>query len=245
MGSRFSKSVSKQYFLATKNLGSSAFIYEFKTLIITFGIGSKTFYLTTLMNLQNLFFHLGLGLAIGGASAPLETSVLAQAFIGDTQGIMFYDSGVAGIGQPGQGVTRNRLEFASASQKDAVNQVAARVVAELSNNSLTGSLNEAIPNTLQQTLLTLLTNPTPDSRQSIVNELNAAGASTVEAEALANSLSGLISITGSVDAAKLLAAVRAYNPVINSANEQFLRNPPPEIAVIRRVLSVLVQAAAN
>jgi hypothetical protein len=197
------------------------------------------------MNLKYLVFHLGLGLAIGCAIAPLETPVLAQPYIGDTEGIMFYDSGVAGIGQSGQGVRKNRFDFASATQKDAVNQVAVSLLSALNNNSLTGSLNEAIPNTVQQTLLTLLTNPTPDSRQSIVADLNAAGASTVEAEALANSLSGLISVTGNVDAAKLLAAVRAYNPVINSANEQFLRNPPPGITAIRRVLSVLVQAATN
>lgn len=66
---------------------------------------------------------------------------------------------------------------------------------------------------------------------------------------LASSLLGLVKCSNVAPAsckikpAKLLAAVYAYNAVINASSEEFLRNPPTTMLAIRAILSELVDAA--
>jgi hypothetical protein len=66
---------------------------------------------------------------------------------------------------------------------------------------------------------------------------------------LASSLLGLVKCSNVAPAsckikpAKLLAAVYAYNAVINASSEEFLRNPPTTVLAIRAILSELVDAA--
>ncbi len=66
---------------------------------------------------------------------------------------------------------------------------------------------------------------------------------------LASSLLGLVKCSSvppascKIKPAKLLAAVYAYNAVINSSSEEFLRNPPTALLAIRAILSELVDAA--
>jgi len=86
-----------------------------------------------------------------------------------------------------------------------------------------------------------------DSWLSITGAL--AGAPENLARDLASSLLGLVKCSSVAPAsckikpAKLLAAVYAYNAVINSSSEEFLRNPPTALLAIRAILSELVDAA--
>ncbi len=86
---------------------------------------------------------------------------------------------------------------------------------------------------------------------NIENDLTstAGGPSVNLAQNLASNLLGLLSCSRlnppscQVNPAKLMAAVAAYNAVINASSEAFLKNPPTTLLAIRAILSDLVNAA--
>ena len=142
-----------------------------------------------------------------------------------------------------------------------VSEASVKVIDELNLNSLTSVSGRPIPSQTQQSLLRILiasrsveVNPTS---QQITRALSGVqgGPTVVQAEQLTDSLRGLLKnfrITTNreqreirysrVSATRLLAAVRAYNNVIDRSSAQYLSNPPSELLAIRSVLTQITNS---
>lgn len=107
--------------------------------------------------------------------------------------------------------------------------------------SLTGT---TLPATAQQTVLGAMTSGGSAGVDRVVSVLSSSqGAPTGnQIQQLGSSLKGLLA-SGRVSPNKLIAAVNAYNAVIDSSSPQFLTSPPPELLTIQSVLSRLVNSA--
>ncbi len=206
-------------------------------------------------------FRLYLSLSFTFLSAFLlwQASPRAQAQTGnqsDVTGAIVTTSDISGgaftHSQPGG---RGVVHFSSFTVQTVVNQAAVNVVHQLNINSLTSPGGTSIAPEIQQRLLLILTGsksaPEKASLARIITALSSdqGGPAASEARQLAASLKGLFktrSTTASaqvkVNATQLLAAIKAYNQLVNHSSAQFLNNPPPELVGIRSVLSELIKA---
>ncbi|MBR8833981.1 MAG: hypothetical protein DSM106950_08060 [Stigonema ocellatum SAG 48.90 = DSM 106950] len=207
--------------------------------------------------MRNFPFHLGLSNTIVSAFMLCQMSQPVQAQNGnqsDVTGAIVTTSDISGgtfiHSQPGG----RGLQFSSVTVQAGVYQAAAKVVNQLNLNSLTSPAGTPIPPETQQLLLRFLTTSRSvqgnGSIEQITNALSSAqGGPTVnQAQQLANSLEGLLK-TGTanpsqikINPARLMAALKAYNQLIDNSSAEFLNNPPSELLGIGSVLSELSKA---
>ena len=212
-----------------------------------------------MINIKHFPFHLILSFTFGSAFILCQASLPAQAQKGnqsDVTGAIVTTSDIAGgTFAPSPAGGRGRVAFASNTVQAAVNQAALNVLNQLSINAITSPAGNPIPAGTQQTLLSVLTGPKSvqvnAGSEQITNALSSVqGGPTVnQAQQLVNSLQGLLKTNSAsgrqvsnvkVNPTRLLAAVKAYNNLINASSAQFLNNPPPELLAIRAVLSQLI-----
>ncbi len=213
-----------------------------------------------MINIKHFPFHLILSFTFGSAFILCQASLPALAQKGnqsDVTGAIVTSSEVAGgTFAPSPAGERGRVAFTSNTVRAAVNQAALNVLNQLSINAITSLAGNPIPAGTQQTLLSVLTAPrsvqvNAGSRQ-ITNALSSVQGGPTDnqaAQQLVNSLQGLLKTNSAsprqisnvkVNPAQLMAAVKAYNNLINGSSAQFLNSPPPELLAIRSVLSQLI-----
>ena len=207
-------------------------------------------------------FHLGLSFTFLSAFLLWQASPPAQAQTGnqsDVTGAIVTTSDISGgaftHSQPGG---RGVAHFSSFTVQTVVNQAAITVLKQLNINSLTSPTGTSISPETQQRLLLILTAsksvPEKASFAQIITALSSdqGGSTASEARQLAASLEGLFKTRSttatspkvSINANRLLAAIKAYNQLVNHSSAQFLNNPPPELVGIRSVLSELIKAVS-
>lgn len=144
------------------------------------------------------------------------------------------------------------IKFADPSAVANVNKAAGAVSSQLGLGKVPVIATNISPNTVisaavQQLLESVLTktgNVNANSKQ-IVNALtNTPGStSTTLAQKLVSKLKGLTA-GGKVSPTQLVAAVKAYNAVIDTTSNGVLSAPPQELLAIQSVLATLVNAAS-
>ena len=216
-----------------------------------------------MINIKHFPFNLILSFTFGSAFILCLASLPAQAQKGnqsDVTGAIVTSSEVAGgTFAPSPAGGRGQVAFTSNTVQAAVNQAALNVLNQLSINAITSPAGNPIPAETQQTLLIVLTASGSVEANAGIGQITNAlssvpgGPTVTEVQQLLNSLQGLLK-TGPATATKslkqvsnvkvnptrLLAAVKAYNNLINASSAQFLNNPPPELLAIRSVLSQLI-----
>lgn len=196
--------------------------------------------------------HLPVGLALGcslllGGTLPAGAQTGNQS---DITGVITTTSDIAGGFAPSGSITT----FTNTDIQAAVDQAAASVSTQLTGGALpvaaTNTSITSISATVQQSLQSLLTetgNVTAVASQIESALTNAVAATnttefTTLVEDLMASLQGLTA--GSrVAPPELVAAVEAYNAVVDASSGELLTNPPPELLAIQSALSTLVNAA--
>ncbi|MCG8367187.1 MAG: hypothetical protein MJA27_28100 [Pseudanabaenales cyanobacterium] len=118
------------------------------------------------------------------------------------------------------------------------------------NPNAQGAVNTALANAtpqLQEILgvtATDIAGPSADQTQTLINTLSntAKGVSVSQAEQL---VAALVQIwqSQSVSPTQLLNAVTAFNDIVNTADNDYILNPPTSLQQIRAVLNPLVLAA--
>jgi hypothetical protein len=155
----------------------------------------------------------------------------------------------------------NQVEFKGYGLRRVVSEASAKVVNDLNVNSLTSVSGRPIPPETQQSLLRILVASRPKevnpTSQLLTKALSGVqGGPTVEqAEQLTDSLRGLLKnfrLTTNrsqtqlryrrVSATQLMAAVKAYNNIIDRSSAQYLTNPPSELLAIRSVLTQIISS---
>ncbi|PPS42782.1 hypothetical protein [Chroococcidiopsis sp. TS-821] len=196
--------------------------------------------------MNNILKKLSIGLALGTSLFVFATP--AQAQVGnasDVTGAIITTGDIAGGAFAPIPRGGSRAFLSSAALALALRQAIGIISAQLAQGTLPvavpGVAIASIPVTVQQTLLALLTG-TGDS-----DALESAIASLVDDPALAaeliGALQGLIA-NGTASPANLLAAVQAYNAVIDASGAA-LGNPPPELVAVQSVLTALVTATST
>lgn len=175
------------------------------------------------------------GLGLGAALLLLCPAwpVRAQSNnLSDVTGAIVTTSDIAGGSfQPGRpGATEVRLVYANPAAQGAVNTA-------LSN--ATPQLQEILGVTA-----TDIAGPSADQTQTLINTLSntAKGVSVSQAEQLVTALVQIWQ-SQSVSPTQLLNAVTAFNDIVNTADNDYILNPPTLFQQIRAVLNPLVLAA--
>jgi hypothetical protein len=196
--------------------------------------------------MKNILKQVSIGLALG--SLLVSTTLPAQAQTGnasDVTGAIITTGDIVGGAFAPTPTTRGRsASISSASFAFALSQAISIIISQLAQGTLPiavpGVAIASIPLTVQQTLLALLTG-TGDPA-----ELESAIAAIVDDPALAAeliaALQGLVA-NGTASPTNLLAAVQAYNAVIDASGVA-LGNPPPELVAVQSVLTALVSASS-
>lgn len=201
------------------------------------------------MKIKHLPLHLGLGLALAMAGVVARTpQVQAQSGnFSDITGTIVTTSDVAG-GFSTSADRRRVLAFRTTTIQNAVNNAANTINQQLAARNLpvpavaTGTPTP-IPATVQenfQAVLTATGNVNAGIAQ-IESDLANAGANPTAARNLASSFQGLTA-GGRVNAARLVAVVRAYNALIES-NTTVAAFNAESLRTSQSVLSILLNAA--
>ncbi len=210
-----------------------------------------------MINIKHFPFHLILSFTFGSAFILCQASLPAQAQKGnqsDVTGASVTTSDIAGgTFAPSPAGGRGQVAFTRSTDQAIVNQAAVKVLNRLITITLTSAVDNPIPSGTQQNLLSVLTasRSVQVNARQITNTLSSVqGGPTVnQAQQLVNSLQGLLKTNSAsrrqvsnvkVNPTQLVAAVKAYNNLINASSAQFLNNPPPELLAIRAVLSQLI-----
>ncbi|OKH22639.1 hypothetical protein [Chroogloeocystis siderophila] len=194
--------------------------------------------------MKNILKRLSIGLTLG--TSLLVFAIPAPAQTGnasDVTGAIITTGDIAG-GAFAPSLTRSGTRISKAALLLALRQAISIISAQLAQGTLPvavpGVAIASIPNTVQQTLLAVLTG-TGDP-----TALESAIASLVDDPALAAelvaALQGLFDNT-TASPANLLAAVQAYNAVIDASGSA-LSNPSPELVAVQSVLTALVSATS-
>lgn len=197
--------------------------------------------------MKNILKQLSIGVALG--SSLLVFATPAQAQVGnasDVTGAVITTGDIAG-GAFAPTPSRNGTSatISSASLALALSQAISIISAQLAQGTLPvavpGVAIASIPVTVQQTLLAVITG------SGDASGIQSAIASAVDNPALAAeliaSLQGLIT-DDAASPANLLAAVQAYNAVVDASSGTALGNPPPELVAVQSVLTALISAAS-
>jgi hypothetical protein len=115
------------------------------------------------------------------------------------------------------------------------------ITTSLSAGGLTTVSGAPIPGATQTLILTVINSGSPAATATLATALGASGVS-VEANALAEAMSNLISSPGT---GQLASAVGHYNALVQGADAAFLQNPPAEFLAVQAVLAGLVSAAGS
>lgn len=211
-----------------------------------------------MINIRHFPFHLGLSFTFGAVLMLCQTSLPAQAQTGnqsDVTGAIVTTSDIAGGTFAHSTVGRSgRVVFTRSTDQAIVNQSAAKVLNQLNIITLTSPAGNPIPSETQQNLLSVLTGSGPlqaTASSGLTNALSSVqGGPTVdEAQQLVSNLHGLL--TGGlkqrevryakVNPTRLVAAVKAYNHLIDTSSAEFLNNPPPQLLAIQSLLLQLIK----
>lgn len=200
------------------------------------------------MKIKHLPIHLGLAVTLAVSGVVLRTPQ-AQAQSGnfsDITGTIVTTSDMVGGFSPG-GDRRRVIAFRTSAIGNAVNQAAISINQQLAARNLpvpvvaTGTPS-AIPATVQQNFECLLTGGDSGAcAAQIENDLINAGANAALARGLVSSFQGLTA-GGSVDPGRLVAAVRAYNALIES-NSTVAAFSAESLRASQSVLAILLNAA--
>lgn len=203
------------------------------------------------MTIKFVSTHLNAGLALGAFLMVLQTASPAPAQNGnqsDITGPIPTTSDIAGgafTTTTGAGGTQTVFTGGATAQA-SVNQAAATVSTQLSAGSISAVSGGSISASAQTAVYNILTANAAlgSSISAVANSLSSApGAPPASVvQDLLNSLVGLLR-GGKVTPAKLLAAIRAYNAMIDASNAEFLSSPPSELLAIQAALSKLIAAA--
>ncbi len=219
---------------------------------------SKSFNTKAMNYIKRFPFYLGLSIAFSTvmlcqASLPVQAQRGNQS---DVTGAIVTTSDIKGpffSPTPQRGST---LEFSNYGLRRVVSEASVKVVQDLNINSLTSVSGRPIPPQTQQSLLRILTltrsvDVNPTSQQITRALTGVQGGPTVDqAEQLTDSLRGLLKnfrVTTNrsqtqlkyrrISATQLIAALKAYNNIIDRSSVQYLSNPPSELLAIRSVLT--------
>ncbi len=223
---------------------------------------SKSFNTKAMNYIKRFPFSLSLSVAFSTvilcqASLPVQAQRGNQS---DVTGAIVTTSDIKGpffspTPQRGRGTgAGGQVEFNSYGLRRVVSEASVKVIDELNSNTLPSASGRPIPSETQQSLLRILlasrsTEVTPTSQQITKALTGVQGGPTVQqAEQLTDSLRGLLKnfrISREqgevryrrVDATRLLAALNAYNNIIDRSSAQYLSNPPSELLAIRSVLT--------
>ena len=218
-----------------------------------------------MINIKHFPFHLILSFTFGSAFILCQASLPAQAQKGnqsDVTGASVTTSDIAGgTFAPSPAGGRGQVAFTSSTDQVIVNQAAVKLLNQLITITLTSSVDSSIPSGTQQNLLSVLTASGSLQANASIGFTSAlsssvqGGPTVKQAQQLVNSLKGLLKTNPAtanpssrqvsnvkVNPTRLVAAVKAYNDLINASSAQFLNNPPPELLAIRSVLSQLINS---
>ncbi|MDF5725093.1 MAG: hypothetical protein PUP91_32510 [Rhizonema sp. PD37] len=153
------------------------------------------------------------------------------------------------------------VEFNNFGLRRVVSEASVKVIDELNLNTLPSGSSRPIPSETQQSLLRFLTasrstEVTPTNQQITRALTGVQGGPTIQqAEQLTNNLRGLLGnfrLTTirqqgevryrRVNTTRLLAALNAYNNIIDRSSAQYLSNAPPELLAIRSILSQITES---
>jgi hypothetical protein len=201
------------------------------------------------MKIKHLPIHLGLavGLAISGVVFKTPQAQAQSGNFSDITGTIVTTSDMVGGFSPG-GDRRIIIAFRTSAIGNAVNQAAVSINQQLAARNLpvpvvaTGTPS-AIPESIQQNCECVLTG-TGDvgaCATQLENDLINAGANPIFARNLVSSFQGLTA-GGSVNPERLLAAVRAYNALIES-NSTVAAFSAESLRASQSVLAILLNAA--
>ncbi|MBW4495545.1 MAG: hypothetical protein KME26_21165 [Oscillatoria princeps RMCB-10] len=195
--------------------------------------------------------HLNAGLALGAFLMVLQTASPAPAQNGnqsDITGPIPTTSDIAGgafTTTTGAGGTET-VFTGGASAQASVNQAAATVSTQLSAGSISAVTGGSISAPAQTAVFNILTANAElgSSVSAVANSLTSAPGAP-PATAVQNLLDSLVGLLRGrkITPAKLLAAIRAYNAMIDASNAEFLSSPPSELLAIQAALSKLIAAA--
>lgn len=203
------------------------------------------------MTIKFVTAHLNVGLALGAFLIVLQTASPAPAQNGnqsDITGPIPTTSDIAGgafTTTTGGGGTETVFSGGATAQA-SVNQAAATVSSQLSAGSLSAPAGGSISASAQTAVYNILTANAElgSSLSAVANSLTSAPGAP-PATAVQNLLDSLVGLLRGrkITAAKLLAAIRAYNSMIDASNAAFLSTPPAELLAIQAALSKLIAAA--
>lgn len=197
--------------------------------------------------MKNILKQLSIGLTLG--TSLLVSAIPAQAQTGnasDVTGAVITTGDIAG-GAFAPAPTRSgtSASISSAALALALSQAVSIISAQLAQGTLPvavpGVAIASIPVTVQQTLLAVLTGS--GNPAAIESAIAAAVDNPALAAELVAALQGLIT-NGTASPANLLAAVQAYNAVIDASGAA-LSNPSPELVAVQSVLTALVSATSS
>ncbi|WP_155823787.1 hypothetical protein [Gloeocapsa sp. PCC 7428] len=199
--------------------------------------------------MTNILKQLSIGLTLG--TSLLVSAIPVQAQTGnasDVTGAVITTSDIAGgsfAPTPNQQSSTTSASVSSAALGIALSQAVSIISAQLAQGTLPvavpGVAIASIPVTVQQTLLAVLTGS--GNPAAIESAIAAAVDNPALAAELVAALQGLIA-NGTASPANLLAAVQAYNAVIDASGAA-LSNPSPELVAVQSVLTALVSATSS
>lgn len=194
-----------------------------------------------------------LKLLIGLASGTLLVSAIlpAQAQTGnasDVTGAVITTGDIAGgafAPTPSRSGGTTRASVSSAALAIALSQAISIISTQLAQGTLPvavpGVAVASVPVAVQQTLLAVLTG---SGNAAGIQSAIASGLTNPSlAAALAQNLQGLIA-NGTASPAELLAAVEAYNAVVDASSGEALANASPELLAVQSVLTALISATS-
>lgn len=174
----------------------------------------------------------------------------AQANLSDITGAIITSGDIAGGAFAPNGGGTTRIAFRSNNVAQAVNQAAAAINQQLSNNGLpvltTGISTTSFSTNTQQLFLAVLTQGSNAGGASgqLIQSLVNNGVNPTLAQNMIGSLQGLTQ-GGNVNPAQFVRAVNAYNAIISTASGEALLEPSQELLAIQSVLANLTTAALS
>jgi hypothetical protein len=107
-----------------------------------------------------------------------------------------------------------------------------------------GEQSAAVPAAVADLLLAASRRAARAAEGPVVEDLTARGVPAARATALARATAGLLG-SDEVDAHQFVAALHAFNAVVDTAPAPVLVRPPRSFAVVRSVLKALLPGAAS